>query len=280
MEDQELENLLKYLESDREESSLAEKRRSKDLPFDLRPLSYATIEDLDLELFRRTYLPASLPREIIAENERSEEEKLTSLRFATVTQPQQPTILGILVVGNNPKQLLPGAYIQFMRIDGTELTDRIKVQKEISGPLPDLMRMLDETFQTHIFVASDMSKIVEKRQHDYPIVALQQLARNAVMHRTYESTNAPVRITWFNDRIEIQNPGGPFGQVNLQNFGQAGITDYRNRNIAEAMKNLGYVQKFGIGIQLARKELQKNGNPPPEFIVEDSRVLVILKPKL
>ncbi len=264
-----------------EERRLAEKRRSKDLPFDLRPLSYATIEDLDLELFRRTYLPASLPREIIAENERSVEEQLTSLRFATVTQPQQPTILGILVVGNNPKQLLPGAYIQFLRIDGTELTDPIKAQKEISGPLSDLLRMLDETFQAHISVASDITaQPVEIRQPDYPIVALQQLARNAVMHRTYESTNAPVRITWFNDRIEIQNPGGPFGQVNRQNFGQPGIADYRNSNIAEAMKNLGYVQRFGVGIQLARRELQKNGNPPPEFTVEDAHVLVTIKKKL
>ncbi|MBC6479284.1 MAG: putative DNA binding domain-containing protein [Hormoscilla sp. GM7CHS1pb] len=264
-----------------EERRLAEKRRSKDLPFDLRPLSYATIEDLDLELFRRTYLPASLPREILAENERSEEEQLTSLRFATATQPPQPTILGILVVGNNPRQFIFGAYIQFLRIDGTELTDPIKAQKEISGPLSDLLRMLDETFQAHISVASDITaQPVEIRQPDYPIVALQQLARNAVMHRTYESTNAPVRITWFNDRIEIQNPGGPFGQVNRQNFGQPGIADYRNPNVAEAMKNLGYVQRFGVGIQLARRELQKNGNPPPEFAVEDDHVLVTLKKKL
>jgi len=264
-----------------EECRLAEKRRSNDLPFDLRSLSYATIEDLDLELFRITYLPAFLPREIIAENERSVEEKLTSLRFATVTQTPQPTILGILVVGNNPRQFVPGAYIQFLRIDGMELTDPIKAQKEITGPLSDLLRMLDETFQAHISVASDITaQPVEIRQPDYPIVALQQLARNAVMHRTYESTNAPVRITWFNDRIEIQNPGGPFGQVNRQNFGQPGIADYRNPNVAEAMKNLGYVQRFGVGIQLARRELQKNGNPPPEFAVEDAHVLVTLKKKL
>ena len=59
-----------------------------------------------------------------------------------------------------------------------------------------------------------------------------------------------------------QSPGGPFGQVNRQNFGRPGITDYRNPHLAEAMKNLGYVQRFGIGIQLARSELQKNGNPP------------------
>jgi len=112
---------------------------------------------------------------------------------------------------------------------------------------------------------------------DLDLDALQQLARNAVMHRIYENTYAPVRITWFNDCIEIQNPGGPFGQVNKQNFGQPGVTDYRNPHLAEAMKNLGYVQRFGVGIQLARKELQKNGNPPPEFVVEDAHLLVTLK---
>lgn len=84
-------------------------------------------------------------------------------------------------------------------------------------------------------------------------------------------------MTWFSDRIEIQNPGGPFGQVNRDNFGQPGITDYRNPNLAEAMKNLGYVQRFGIGISLARKELQKNGNPLPEFVIGDAHILVIIR---
>lgn len=46
------------------------------------------------------------------------------------------------------------------------------------------------------------------------------------------------------------------------------------------MKNLGYVQRFGVGIQLARKELEKNGNPPLEFVVEDAHLLVMLKKEL
>ena len=115
------------------------------------------------------------------------------------------------------------------------------------------------------------------KRPDYPLAALRQLARNAVMHRSYESTNSPVRITWFADRIEIQNPGGPFGQVSRQNFETPGITDYRNPHLAETMKSLGYVQRFGVGIELARKELEKNGNPPPEFVVEDAHVLVIVR---
>jgi ATP-dependent DNA helicase RecG len=168
--------------------------------------------------------------------------------------------------------------LQFLRIEGTDLTDPIKDQKEIFGAISHVLRQLDETLQTHISIASDItSQSREIKQPDYPLVALQQLTRNAVLHRNYESTNAPVRITWFSDRIEIQNPGGPFGQVNRENFGQPGVTDYRNPNLAEAMKNLGYVQKFGMGILLARKELQKNGNPPPEFIVEDAHLLVIVR---
>ena len=66
------------------------------------------------------------------------------------------------------------------------------------------------------------------------------------MHRTYESTNAPVRVSWFSDRIEILSPGGPFGAVTADTFGQHGITDYRNPNLA--MRTLGFVQRFGVGI--------------------------------
>jgi len=43
------------------------------------------------------------------------------------------------------------------------------------------------------------------------------------------------------------------------------------------MKNLGYVQRFGIGISLAQRELTSNGNPPAEFQAEDMYVLVTLR---
>lgn len=168
-----------------EERRLAEKRRSKDLPFDLRPLASTTLDDLDLDLFRRVYLPSSLAIEILEENQRSVEQQLTSMRFASVEPQASPTILGVLVVSNDPRQFVPGAYIQFLRIDGTVLTDPIKDQKQISGPLPDLLRLLDETFQAHISVASDITAgPIELRHPDYPIVALQQ-SREKCCHAPY-----------------------------------------------------------------------------------------------
>lgn len=264
-----------------EERRLTEKRRSRDLPFDIRPISSATVDDLDLDIFRHIYLPATLPIDIIEQNHRTVQQQLTSMRFVSVKPDTVPTTLGVLVLGKEPELFLPGAYIQFLRIDGTELTDPIKDQKHIGGPLPDILRQLDETLQLNIAVATDITSEPKEIQHpDYPIVALQQLTRNAVLHRTYEGTYAPIRIYWFSDRIEIQNPGGPFGQVNKSNFGTPGITDYRNPHIAEAMKNLGYVQRFGLGILLARNELAKNGNPPPEFQAEDTNVLVTIRRKM
>jgi ATP-dependent DNA helicase RecG len=142
----------------------------------------------------------------------------------------------------------------------------------------DILPRLDDLLEDSIISPVDItSGPIDIRRSDYPIVALQQLVRNAIMHRDYETSNAPVRIMWFNDRIEIQNPGGPFGQVTRDNFGVPGITDYRNPYVAEAMRNLGYVQRFGVGIQLAKKELAKNGNPELAFTVEANYVLAVIR---
>ena len=93
--------------------------------------------------------------------------------------------------------------------------------------------------------------------------------------RSYEATNAPVRINWFSDRIEIQNPGGLFGQVTPENFGR--VSDYRNFVLAEAMSVLGYVDKFGTGVARARASLVKNGNPSPDFTFESTHVQVTVR---
>jgi predicted HTH transcriptional regulator len=110
---------------------------------------------------------------------------------------------------------------------------------------------------------------------DYPVAAIRELALNAVMHRSYEGANAPVRISWFTDRVEIQNPGGLYGHVTPQNFGR--VPDYRNPVLAEAMSALGYVEKYGTGVARARDALARNGNPPPEFTFEPEHFLVVVR---
>lgn len=262
-----------------DEGILTEKRKYGNLPYDLYPMKSASIDDdLDLGLFKKEYLATAVDIEIIEQNQRSDNEQLASLRFVSDMQTLIPTVIGILTLGVDPVQHIPGAYIQFLRIDGEELTDPIKDTKKISGPVSSVLRIMDEVVEAHISVSIDVTAgSTEVQRPDYPIVALQQIIRNAVLHRNYKSTNAPVRVTWFKNRIEVHNPGGPYGQVRVENFGTPGVTDYRNPHLAEVLRNLGYVQKFGLGISLAQKEMEKNGNPPIEFKAVQDHCLVVLR---
>lgn len=260
-----------------DERRLNEKRRFRDHPIDIRPILDAGLDQLDELLFRRIYLPASVSPEVIKQNQRSLEDQLMAAKFAHPGSPPCSTLLGILTVGKSPTDWSPGAYVQFLRIDGLQLGEPVKNQREIRGALPDLINELEDLLKNNIQTTADIaSGPTETRVPDYPITALQQIIRNAILHRTYENTNAPVRVYWFNDRVEVHNPGGPFGQVNKNNFG-TGVNDYRNPNLAGVMKELGYVQRFGYGIALTRSEMKKNGNPAPEFQIEDSHVAVILR---
>lgn len=239
-----------------DERILNERRRYRDRPFDVQPVRDAEVGDLDRLRFEQEYLPALVARDVLQSNERSHEQRLAATKMVLGEEDLTPTTLGVLIIGKSPSDWLPGAYTQFLRLAGDDLTAPILDEESIHGTVADQIRRLEEKLTAHNLRGVRFSDVVtEDRRESYPLDALRQLVRNAYMHRSYEATNTPVRVYWFDDRIEIHNPGGPFGSVTPENFGQPGITDYRNPNLAEALRALGYVQRFGAGIAIARKAL-------------------------
>jgi ATP-dependent DNA helicase RecG len=262
-----------------DERILTEKRRHRDLPFDVRPLPSASLKELRRAFFEEAYLPAAFAPDVLEANDRTYEQRLAATKMVFSVDDPAPTILGALVIGKRTRDLVPGAYIQFLRIDGTDLADPIVDELLIDGVVSEALRRLDDKLIAHNRTAVDITNgPVEVRKHVYPLAALQQLVRSAVMHRSYEATNAPVRVYWYEDRIAITNPGGPYGEVTAETFGTPGLTDYRNPNLAEAMRVLSLVQRFGAGIPIARRALAENGNPPPEFLVQPTYVTATVRP--
>ena len=252
-----------------EERRLMEKRRWGQLSYDMQGVEGASIEDhLDRERFMREYSPCAISPEVLEENNRSSNEQMLSLRLI---RKNIPTVTAILILGNEPRDWFPGAYIQFVRFEGNENMDPIKSQREIDGTLPDQLRELDNILKVNISVALDPGGETHVELSDYPYAALRELVRNAVIHRNYERSNTPVRIYWFSDKVTISSPGGVYGEVSNENFGK-GATSYRNPTIAEAMKNMGFMQRFGIGLPTVNKALKNNGNPQVEFEILDSFV--------
>lgn len=245
-----------------EERILNERRRCRDLPFDISPVPSATLAELSRLRFEEEYLPQAYAPDVLAANGRTYEQKLSSCRMVDAPDEPTPTVLGLLTLGVRPRDFIPGAYIQFLRIAGMTMADDVIDQRLIDGTLPEMLRAVNEKFQAHNRVEVDiLSAPTHTFASPYPAAAFQQLVYNAVLHRSYEGTNAPVGVYWFDDRIEIHSPGGPYGNVNVENFGCPGIVDYRNPNIAGVLKTYGFVQAFGRGIATARRELERNGNP-------------------
>jgi ATP-dependent DNA helicase RecG len=268
------------LANEQEERILSEKRRYKNLPFDIFPVPSAKLNDLSRVTFENEYLPQAFAQDVLEANGRSYEERLASCRLIVAPDDTTPTVIGLLAVGKRPQDFLSGAYVQFLRIDGTELADPVIDEEEIGGGIVEMLRRTEEKLKAHNRAAVDItSEATHQVNMPYPLPAIQQVLYNAVLHRTYESTNAPIRVYWFNDRIEINSPGGPYGNVTVENFGKPGITDYRNPNIADVLKTFGFIQAFGRGIATARRVMQLNGNPAPEFETNHSAVVCVLRGK-
>ena len=257
-----------------EERILNERRRALDAPFDVRRVPNAGIADLDLAFFENGYLAQVVARDVLEANDRTVPEQLAATKMIAAVDDPVATVLGLLVLGKNPQDFLPGTYVQFTKFAGGKPSDPVEDSEDLRGTVADVIRRLDEKLGSHNRVAVDVnSKSTERRTELYPIAALRQVTRNALLHRTYDVTHAPVHVRWFADRIEVLSPGGPFGVVTAENFATPGLVDYRNPNLAEALRALGYVQRFGIGIQIARNLLVEAGHTELKFTVNQNTVL-------
>jgi len=260
--------------SEQEERTLIERRVSHARTFDALPCLGSTVKDLSEALFLIDYRQQAVAPEVIAENNRTLEEQLASLRFFDLGRGCA-TNAGIILFGLDVRGWLSGAYIQFLRVQGDSLAAPVTNDREISGDLLTVLRELDALVDAQLeqFPVEE-STLRERSVESYPRVAVRELLMNAVMHRDYASTS-PLRITWLEDRLEIQSPGGLYDEAAEANFPRQ--TSYRNPVIAEAMKTLGYVNRFGRGVLRAQDALSKNGSPPAEFAFDLGYVLATIR---
>ncbi|MGL4483419.1 MAG: ATP-binding protein, partial [Anaerovoracaceae bacterium] len=101
---------------------------------------------------------------------------------------------------------------------------------------------------------------------EYPIIAIKEILMNALIHRDYSinTENSPIRILMFSDRIEIENPGGLYGRITVDDLGKVGA-DTRNPYIASNLEIMIDTENRFSGIPTIRNEMEKAGLSPPKF---------------
>jgi len=227
------------------------------------PCLGTTLPDLDVSLIKKEFLPKAVAEDILAEDKRPIEEQLASLGLYDLRY-NCPTNGAIILFGVNPERYLHGSYVQYVRFKGKDRAGDIINEHKFNGNLCKGLAKIDTFIETSISQKRPIpvSVLREETVYSYPYWATRELLMNSIMHRDYE-TNAPVLFYEYDDRIEVQNPGGLYGKVSPANF--PNVSDYRNPFIAEAMKVLGYVNRFSRGVYRVQKELTENGNKEAFF---------------
>ena len=256
-----------------EERILTERCTDSLATFDVSPCREATIQDIDTDYISSQYLPAAINPEELLLDKRPLKEQMASLRLYNMRY-DCPTMAAVILFGKNPRYFLPGAYVQFVRFQGKDKSTKVINEREFKGGLYELLPRL-ESFTGDAVVNQrpvPVSLFREKTVTNYPQAALRELLMNACMHRDYQS-NTPIRFYQFEDRIELMNPGGLYGEARPENF--PFVNAYRNPVVAEAMKNMKYVNMFNRGVGSVQESLKQNGSEKAHFLVDKLTVFEV-----
>jgi ATP-dependent DNA helicase RecG len=252
-----------------DERLLLERQAHGARSWDQWPCAGSSVDDLDRVFFEQEYRPRQLGNEPVSP--RPYEDQLASLRLYDL-QKRQATHGGLLLCGVDPRRLIDGPVLQYVRFPGLVRTSAALDHQEYQGRVFDQLKVLEKLPGLCAPVRLPDGREVPA----YPEQALRELVINAVLHRLYAGAGAAViQVYAYLDRVEIDNPGGLHHALRMEDFGK--MTAYRNMLLAEAMKPFGLVHKFGEGIPKVRQLLEELGSPPAEFWISRPAFGVVVR---
>lgn len=189
---------------------------------------------------------------------------LETLRLVTDHQGRKvPTVGGMILFGTDRERHFPDAWIQAGRFQGTDkslIVDRVEIR---SMPV----RAIEEAIafvQKHALHGAEIGAVRRKERWNLPPEAVREAIINAVAHADYAQRGAPLRLSIFDDRLEIENPGLlPFG-LTLEDLPR-GVSKLRNRAIGRVFHALGLIEQWGSGVQRMTAACREAGLTPPLF---------------
>ena len=113
-----------------------------------------------------------------------------------------------------------------------------------------------------------------KKVEKIPEAAFREAIANALIHRVWD-VEAQIKVSMFDDRIEIISPGGLPSGITEDEYLSGKLSVLRNRNLANVFYRLGFVEIFGTGITRI-KQLYEEGLKQPDFEVSENAIKIVL----
>ena len=254
-------------------------QESGDVLFERTPLWEADYEDLDAIKIRRYFEKRSPEAFVNAGRPLRELVEQADLPLVVRRGEQlAPTVAATLLFGRRPQYFLPQAFVSAARFPGLDLDVTAIDRDTFRGTVDELIKQGTAFVRRNMRTASILEdeKLPQRTDiPEYPLRAVREAIANACIHRDYSRWSQEVAIRMFDDRLEILSPGGLVRGMTIQDLG-TGKYAARNPALAEAMREMGLVERFGTGIRMMRREMEALGSAPPIFVVDENSFTVIL----
>lgn len=187
---------------------------------------------------------------------------LISLNVGIKTKEKfQLTNAGVLFFAKNPQIFFPEAYVTAVRYQNNDRYSIIDKKDFAGSPLSQIEECLNFV-KRHMSVGVDISGAARQDINDYPPVALREAIINAITHRDYLYDGAHIYIHMYPEYIEIENPGGLYHGLTIDDLGRRSVR--RNRLIADLLHRARYIERVGSGFDRMKRALEHNKNPALE----------------
>ena len=201
----------------------------------------------------------------------------------SITRNGMLTLSAVLLFGLYPQayfpQLcitavsVPGTVIGDVDSEGARFIDNERIEGSFTTMLDSALQFVKRNMRTKTIVNPTTGKREDKS--DYPLTAIREAIINALVHRDYSihTEGMPIQIIMYEDRLEIHNPGGLYGRINIDQLGKV-QADTRNPVLATALEVMGITENRYSGIPTIRREMKECKLLPPEFLNERGSFIV------
>jgi ATP-dependent DNA helicase RecG len=241
-------------------------RTAEGVAFDELPMPDLDVADLDLVFAQKHFQGGRV----------LDDHAMRTLKLVTSYQGRlTPTKGAVLLFGKERRHYFSDAWVQcgrFSGIDKADILDHIDIDEHLPQAVDSIMLFLKK----HAMRGADFSDVRRKDVWSIPLTLLREAVINALVHADYSQRGAPIRISVFDDRIEIENPGILLPGMTLEDMRQ-GVSKIRNHVIARVFRELNLIEQWGSGVRRIFKEAQEQGLPEPQIIEVGMRVRVIVR---
>ena len=252
---------------------------------DLKSVKRAEVKDFDEEKLNK-YLSV-----IKKEKPKfSKKDKNGILKISNIIKEEKdgkiyPTLAGIMIFGVYPQQFYPQLFIACSVVPGVEIgelgsqnqrfDDNARIEGNIEEMLNDTLSFLKKNMKTKIIIDENGKR---KNIPEYPLIALREAIVNALVHRDYSiyTEKSYIKVFKYEDRIEIENPGGLYGINRIEQLGTDTMLEVRNPFIVQILENeKNILENRHSGIPTMKAEMTKMNLKEPVFISEKGTFKVI-----